>query len=155
MKTIKKLRALLVLLLAVGWVGNAWAVNWSGNVEGQTISSSTTVNLIGNVTLKGRIYISGGTTTINASGANRTITRGGRNFAMFDVASGATLVINGGTYKVTINGNSTNYAATESPNRWGYSAIVVRNGGTASLTDVTIQNNHLYIHTSLNDGVFN
>ncbi len=149
------LKTLMLLAVFIGGMSSAWAVNWSGNVAGQTISTTTTVNLTGNVTLTGRIYISGGTTTINASGANRTITRGGRNFAMFDVASGAKLVINGGTYKVTINGNSTNYAATQSPDRWGYSAIVVRTGGTATLTDVTIQNNHLFIHTSLDDGVYN
>ena len=154
MKKLHTLRMLLVLAL-LGWVGNAWAVNWSGTVGAQTISANTTINLTGNVTLTGRILISGGTTTINASGANRTITRGARNFAMFQVQSGATLVINGGTYKVTINGNNGSYACNASPNYTGYSAIVVNAGATATLTDVTIRNNYLHVFSTLNDTDYN
>ena len=142
-----KLRMLLVLAL-IACVGNAWAVDWTGTITGRTISSNTTVNLTGTVTLTGSIVISGGTTTINASGANRVINRGGRNFAMFDVRSGATLVIKGGTYKVTIDGKNGSYEATAS-SQWGYSAIIVRDGGTATLTDVTIRNNYLYTYSAL------
>lgn len=78
MKTIRKMRALLILLM-LGWAGTAWADDISGNVNAQTISSNTTWNVTGNINLRGCITINSGVTlTIqpkSGSTANRVIYR--------------------------------------------------------------------------------
>ena len=136
MKKLHTLRMLLVLAL-LGWVGNAWALDWTGTVAGRTFTSNTTVNLTGNVTLTGRVNIENGcTVTIRASGANRTITRGsGYTGLMFYVYGSSTLkIVEYNGYVVTITGAKKANCL---------SVIRINKGSTAELTSVTIKNNYI------------
>ena len=142
MKKLHTLRMLLVLAL-LGWVGNAWALDWTGTVAGRTFTSNTTVNLTGNVTLTGRVNIENGcTVTIRASGANRTITRGsGYTGLMFYVYGSSTLkIVEYNGYVVTISGNKIANCG---------SVIQVNSGSTANLTKVTIKDNYQKESTAL------
>ncbi len=144
-KSFLNVKAMLVMALVCFMAMPGFAEDWNGNKAGRTFTQNTDLNVTGTVTVTGTQVISGCTVTINASNANRTILRGARDIALFDVRSGGTLIINGGTYKITIDGNGYNNTATNTPTTgdyayYGYSAILVREGGNAQLTDVTMSN---------------
>ena len=138
MKTISRLKMVLVLVL-LGWASMANAEDWSGTIStARTYSSNTVVNVVGNVTINAPITVTAGTLTINASGANRTIYRGAN---MLDISSvlitlkgTGCLVINGGTYKITFDGQ--NLEST-----WGADPIVAEAAACSiTMTDVTVKN---------------
>ena len=138
MKTIRRLKTMLLIGL-LGWVGVANAEDWSGTIStARTYSSNTVVNVVGNVTINAPITVTAGTLTINASGANRTIYRGAN---MLDISSvlitlkgTGCLVINGGTYKITFDGQ--NLEST-----WGADPIVAEAAACSiTMTDVTVKN---------------
>ena len=110
--TFLSFRAMLVVALMFFTVLPGFAEDWTGNKNGRTFSQNTELNVTGTVTLNGTQIISGCTVTINASGANRTIRRGKADIALFDVRDGGTLIINGGTYKITIDGRGGTYPGT-------------------------------------------
>lgn len=153
-KRFMNLRTMLVVVLMCFMAMPGFAENWTGNKAARTFTSSTELNVTGMVTLTGTQTIDGCTVTINASGADMTIQRGAKNIALFDVLNGGTLIINGGTYKITIDGRAGTYTCdgnntVNGNDSWGHSAIQVRAGGTAQLTDVTITHNYLTNVTSV------
>ena len=145
MKTISRLKLMLVLVL-LGWASVANAENWSGVIGQRLYTGNTTVTLTGNVTLTGTIWISNGTLTINTTG-NYTITRAA-DFKqnMFygnrpdNASTGGNLVINGGAYRITIDGNRAQADETDG-------IIYFPDSSTnpfvssITLTNVTFQNN--------------
>lgn len=145
MKTISRLKTMLLVAL-LGWVSVANAENWSGVIGQRLYTGNTTVTLTGNVTLTGTISISDGTLTINTTG-NYTITRAA-DFKqnMFygnrpdNASTGGNLVINGGAYRITIDGNRAQADETD--------GIIYFPGSSTNpfvssitLTNVTFQNN--------------
>ena len=76
------------------------------------------------------------TVTIQAKDDSRTLKRKSSNTGvLFNVESGGKLIIKGGTYKITIDGNKSN--ATAHP-----SGAAIYSKGTITLTDVTFQNHN-------------
>ena len=142
MKNIRKLKTMLLVAL-LGWAGMANAEDWSGTIStARTYSSNTQVNLVGNVTINAPITVTAGTLTINASGADRTIYRGsdmtGFSGGLITLSGTGCLVINGGTYKVTFDGQDTQIM---------YSAVPIMAEAAAcsiTMTDVTMKNTYLY-----------
>lgn len=151
MKRIYNITKIAVLFALFGYCGVANAQGTSGNWEATEISSTKTINLTGNVTIKGTITIASGTLTINANRANRTITAASDfKGSLFKVNSGAALVINGtNANQITIDGSTTNFTFTkgnspiENPHKLtvpeGISRRAIHNQGKLTLKYVTIE----------------
>ena len=91
---------LMLLILTLGGWGKAWG-QWSGAMY----SSNTTIDMTGDVTMTGAMYIVGCTVTIRPNGANRTISREGVN-GVFYLLNGGVLRIEGtSSQTITIDGN--------------------------------------------------
>ena len=139
MKNIRKLKTMLLVAL-LGWAGVANAEDWSGTIGYKSYESgtTTTVNVTGPVTLTHTVYVYG-TLIINASGANRTLTRGSENTEkLFIVQNGGSLIINGGIYKITIDGNNVeNCYPIVSMYHFNCSSVATN---TLTATDVTVKN---------------
>ena len=70
----KYLKYIFVVFVTMLVSNSAWGLSTSGNWETNTITDAQTVNLTGNVNIKGVIYVKdGGTLTIKANGSSRTI----------------------------------------------------------------------------------
>ena len=155
MKTIRKLRMLLTLALLC-WASMAWAVDVTGNVDGQNITTNTTWNVTGTVNLRGQIVVkSGATLTIqpkSGSTANRVIRRrynaSGNAWSgyMFYVEDGASLVVkscttNGTIYKMYFDGGATfpgNDARQTVTSHYGEGGIIHADGNL-TMTNAVIR----------------
>ncbi|MCQ2119721.1 MAG: hypothetical protein MJY84_07350, partial [Bacteroidales bacterium] len=157
-------KAILVLIPLFSTMVASAALPTTGEWTGQTLSASQTVNLTGSVSISGTIVIpSGVTLTIKPNGAARTISPRGSvgdfDNHLFDVKSGGKLVIQGtATYGITISGRAY-FAVNEDSDRYLTStnalvsspssgetarsttySLIYMEGGTATLTYVTIHN---------------
>ena len=123
---------LMLLILTLGGWGKAW-----GQWNGATYYVDQTINMTGNVTMTGTMIIAYCTVTINANGADRTITRGSSfsSGSLFAIATNGKLVINGGSNTIIIDGNNVNTTS--------YGACIQSidfQGCKAQLSNVTIKN---------------
>lgn len=159
MKLSKRHLIILVTLMAAFLgAGKAWAVDVSGNVDEQDISSDKIWNVTGTVNLRGTITIkSGCTLTIRpdkSAAANRTIRRrnnpnGAKWYGpMFKVEAGASLVINrrdvNGTYRtIIIDGGATfpdDDARNGVPSSYYGGGCIIQAIGNATINYATIRN---------------
>ena len=157
MKTqLRHLIILITLLTALLGAGKAWAVDVTGNVDAQTISSNTTWNVTGTINLRGKILIkSGATLTIqpkSGSTANRVIRRRNNwNGSMFEVEDGGSLVVkacttNNTVYKMYFEGGASftdndarNYSGSgTAPSNYGTGVIIYANGNL-TMTDAVVR----------------
>ena len=97
---------LMLLILTLGGGGKAWG-QWNGVTY---FGTDQTINMTGDVTMTGGMIIGYCTVTINANGADRTITRGSSfsSGSLFTVVTNGKLVINGGGNTIIIDGNNVN-----------------------------------------------
>ena len=151
MKTIRKLKFLLVLaLMGVMPILQAQTrVSWSGNVNGQTISSNTEVILTGDVYLKGSIKVAQWKTLTIRTNGNYTIHRSGFNGWMFcetanNVDNRCNIDIDGGDYTITIDGgavyNTPNDATSGFTTTPSNSGRAIWCNGHLTMNNVTVQN---------------
>ena len=105
----KYLKYIFVVFVTMLVSNSVWAdIASKGEWTATTISSDRTINLDGNVTVKGIISITGGTLTINANGAARTIKAGTSIAQIFYVSGAGKLVIKGesNSKRVIIDGGA-------------------------------------------------
>lgn len=126
------------------------ALSTSGEWTATTITTSETVDLSGDVTVKGTITINGGTLTINnKTGKTLRITPNATMVNVFRVNSGGKLVINGnasGSSSINYNGIVINGGASLTWNNYnldgtnGYIQRVIHASGDFDIKNVTIEN---------------
>ena len=104
----KYLKYIFVVFVTMLVSNSAWGLSTSGNWETNTITDAQTVNLTGNVNIKGVIYVKdGGTLTIKANGSSRTIKAAANLDHMFHVSGSGKLIIKGtSSNTITIDGGT-------------------------------------------------